>query len=362
MPDEQLDPWTRCMRRGDYEAAWRVSDAALRERSGVPCWHLPRHLQYIWDGTPLTGRRVLIRCYHGLGDTIQFIRYAPLVCSVAREVMVWAQPALLPLLASARGIHRLAPLHDGAPDMAYDVDVEIMELAHVFRTTLATILRRVPYLGVASPPAPGGGAAGRDARLRPSPAPCERDGRLAVGVAWQGGNWDERRSIPFTELAALAAVPGVRLHSLQQSPGPAAFHPAFEATPETRTISGTARLMRSLDLVITVDSMPAHLAGALGVPVWTLLPQEADWRWMEGRTDSPWYPTMRLFRQEAPGEWASVVARVAAALERRRDELRRRELHRRRLHRGELHRDDRADARAQVSAATLAAADAPAAP
>jgi hypothetical protein len=105
--------WKVSMQRGAFEAAWGVSDAVLRARAGVPCEHWPRHLQYIWDGTPLAGKRVLVRCYHGLGDTIQFIRYVPLIKEIAREVMVWTQPALLPLLRTMRGIDLLLPLHDG---------------------------------------------------------------------------------------------------------------------------------------------------------------------------------------------------------------------------------------------------------
>jgi hypothetical protein len=285
------------MRHGELEAAWEISDAALRSRTGVPCWHLPRHLQYLWDGTPLDGKRVLVRCYHGLGDTIQFVRYAPLVKAVASEVIVWAQPRLMPLLRAARGIDRIVPLHDGTPDVEYDMDVEIMELPHVFRTTLATIPARVPYLHAA-------------------PATLPKDERFAVGISWKSGDWDERRSIPFERLAPIVEVPGVALHVLERQPGAAEGHPSFAVVPGVDTILGTARVMRALDLVISVDSMPAHLAGALGVPVWTLLPYDADWRWMEGRDDSPWYPTMRLFRQECPGEWDAVVARVA-------DELRR---------------------------------------
>jgi hypothetical protein len=294
---EEPDAWTRHMRRGEWAAAWEVSDAVLRARAGVPRWHLPRHEQYVWDGTPLAGRRVLVRCYHGLGDTIHFIRYAPLVKALAAEVTVWAQPALLPLLATARGIDRLLPLHDGAPDAEYDVDVELMELPHVFRTTLETVPAEVPY-------------------LHADPAPLPRDGRLAVGVVWGSGEWDDRRSIPFPLLAPLAEVPGVALHVLQDGPALEERPPNFGILSGTGTPLGDARVMRALDLVVTVDSMPAHLAGALAVPTWTLLHADADWRWMEGRDDSPWYPTMRLFRQERPGRWAPVVARVAAELAR----------------------------------------------
>ena len=285
------------MRRGEFAEAWQHSDANLAARAGQPCHHWPRHLQYVWDGRPLAGRRVLVRCYHGLGDTIQFIRYLPLLRALAAETSVWAQPELLPLLATAAGIDRLLPLHDGAPEVAYDADVEIMELPHLFRTTLATIPAAVPYLHVPARP------------LAAAP------GQLKVGLVWQAGGWDARRSVPFGLLAPLAAVPGVQLIILQANALGAGWRPGLGINPGEFDLYEYARVLRGLDLLITVDSMPAHLAGALGVPVWTLLHAEADWRWLHpGRPDSPWYPTMRLFWQAQPGEWAPVVARVQTEL------------------------------------------------
>jgi hypothetical protein len=285
------------MRRGEFEAAWAISDAALNARVGVPCWHLPRHLQYVWDGTPLAGRRIMVRCYHGLGDTIQFIRYIPLVKALASEVSAWVQPKLLPLLRTMHGIDWLLPLDDGMPDMAYDVDVEVMELPHVLRTTLATIPDEIPYLQV-------------------EPVPLPRQGRLAVGLTWRAGEWDARRSVPFALLAPLKEVSGITWYVLQHGPGLTEWRPGFGILPVTKNLYEEARLMRALDLVISVDTMSAHLAGALGVPVWTLLPAGADWRWMENRADSPWYPTMRLFRQVQQGVWEPVITHVVAALER----------------------------------------------
>lgn len=288
------DPWTAHMRRGEWDAAWRISDRVLAERGGVPCWDLPRHEQWVWDGSPLDGRRVLVRCYHGLGDTLQFIRYAPLVRAVASHVAVWAQPTLLPLLDTAAGIDRLLPLHDGTPEAEYDVDVEVMELAHLFRSTPQTLPATVPYL-----------------HAGPAPLPHPVDG-LAVGVVWQSGGWDPRRALPPGLLARLAAVPGITVHALQAD----AARDGLPATVHALAgdVTETARWMRAMDLVVSVDTMGAHLAGSLGVPVWTLLPHAADWRWMEERDDSPWYPTMRLFRQERPEDWEGVVARVGVAL------------------------------------------------
>ncbi len=293
--EDVSDVWMRHMRRGDFAAAWEISDRVLRQRGEVSSRDLPRHLQSVWDGEPLDGKRVLVRCYHGLGDTIHFIRYVPLVKAVAAEVIVWAQPELLPLLRGVRGIDRLLPLHHGKPEAGYDIDVEIMELPHVFRTTLQTLPAEIPYLHV-------------------QPARIPDDSQPAVGIVWSAGGWDERRSIPFPLLAPLARVPGIALHVLQRGSELAERPAGFGIVSGTDDVLQAARVMRALDLVISVDSMPAHLAGALGVPVWNLLHAEADWRWMEGRTDSPWYPTMRLFRQEQPGEWEPVISRVAAAL------------------------------------------------
>ncbi|CAA9298074.1 MAG: FOG: TPR repeat [uncultured Gemmatimonadetes bacterium] len=294
MQEDAGAAWMRHMRRGDFEAAWAVSDEVLRAHQGVSCTHLPRHEQWVWDGTPVQGKRVLVRCYHGLGDTLQFIRFAPRLRATAQEVIVWAQPELIPLLRTTAGIDRLVPLHDGAPEAEFDVDVEVMELAHVFRATPRT-LPPVPY-------------------LHADPAPLRRDGRLAVGLVWQAGGWDERRSIPPHLLAPLAEVPGVAWHVLQRGAG-LAERPEWLATVSgSDDVREAARVMRALDLVVTVDSMPAHLAGALGVPVWTLLHSQPDWRWMEHRGDSPWYDTMRLFRQDRPGAWSPVLARVAQAL------------------------------------------------
>jgi hypothetical protein len=293
---ESLGSWLRHMRGGQFESAWQISDAVLRSHAGIPCQHLPRHLQYVWDGQPLDGKRVLVRCYHGLGDTIQFIRYVSLIKSIAAEVFVWAQPRLIPLLQTVRGIDKLLALHEGSPEVSYDVDVEIMELPHIFRTTLKTIPADIPYLHV-------------------DPMPLQRDGRLAVGCVWQAGGWDERRSIPFQRLAPLAEVPGVQWHVLQHYPEMAGWRDGFGVISGGQDIFEDARILRALDLLISVDSMPAHLAGALGMPVWNLLPADADWRWMERREDSPWYPTMRLFRQEKCGEWGSLIAQVISELE-----------------------------------------------
>jgi hypothetical protein len=286
--------WVCRMRAGDFAAAWRLSDRirARAARFGDP--GVPRHEQIIWDGAPLDDRHVLVRCYHGLGDTIQFARYLPLLRRRARRVTVWAQPPLLRLLRSLDADLTLAALHDGSPAVQYDVDIEIMELPYAFRTTLETIPARTPYL-----------EAGRPTR--------RLHDRPRIGIFWRGGSWNTARSIPFVDLRLLLDDRRVRWYSLQPDATPAERHPWLR-TIDVSTVNRAARAMQRLDLVISVDSMPAHLAGALGRPVWTLLPRDADWRWMEQRDDSPWYPTMRLFRNAEVGGWDGVVRGVHEAL------------------------------------------------
>lgn len=297
--DELLARWQNLMRRGEAEAAWRISDAVLRARGDESCDHLPRHLRYFWDGTPLEGRRVLVRCYHGLGDTIQFIRYLPRVRRIAASTGVLAQTALLPLLERTSGIDDLYALptdDDGCERLAreYDSSVEVMELPHVFRTTLADVPSRVPYFDV-------------------EPQSRARESGFRVGVVWQAGEWDSRRSIPLDVFAELMSVPGVEWFVFQHGAA-AERESGFGEGLRFAGVLDEAAALRSLDLFITIDSMPAHLAGALAVPTWTLLHAEAACRWLRDRSDCPWYPTMRLFRQERAGDWRPVIARVAAEL------------------------------------------------
>ena len=289
--------WMEHMRRGEFSAAWRISDSLLRRYLAAPYTdiHLPRHQQVIWNGAALAGKRVLVRCYHGLGDTIQFIRYVPMLKTVAAQVTVWAPPTLIKLLSTARGIDRMIALHDGTPDCEYDADVEVMELPYVFRTTLETIPAGVPYFHV--------DAADID------------DSKIKVGVVWRGGDWDPRRDVPFSLITRLGDVDGISFYVLQQDANESEQHDRFRMILQKNADAlSTARIMRALDLVISVDSMPAHLAGSLGIPTWILLQKEADWRWMNDRSDSPWYPTMRLFRQWRAGDWEPVIAEIGLQL------------------------------------------------
>jgi hypothetical protein len=296
LPKNDPGIWTHLMRAGEFGEAWKISDGNLKRYKANASPDLPRHQQAIWNGSPLAGKRVLVRCYHGLGDTIQFVRYMPLLKSLVSEIIIWAQAPLLPLLSSVTEIDAFLELHDGTPEIHYDIDIEIMELPHIFRTTLETIPATVPYLFV------------------PPMSLSKVDQGLNVGLVWKSGTWNEARSISFPQLAPLDGIKGINLFIMQQNAPCAGWEKGFGIHPGDFSLYEFARRLLSLDLLITVDSMPAHLAGALGVPVWTLLPAECDWRWMNHRADSPWYPTMQLFRQADPGNWDEVIERVASEL------------------------------------------------
>jgi hypothetical protein len=295
--------WAAAMRSADLQRAWEISDRSLREycKSSVQKHAGERHLQRIWRGEDLRNRRVLVRCYHGLGDTIQFIRFAKPLRANAREVIVWCQPELLELLGKVDGVDRVYPLHDGTPDFSYDVDIEVMELAHALRVTPKVVSERIPYFSN---------------RILKQPTSGSTD---SIGLVWEVGNWDRHRCVPAQELGRLGTIPGIDLFSLQQGPGrgSAAVIPAKDiATPDIDTLATT---IMSLDLVITVDTMVAHLAGALGAPVWTMLHADCDWRWPETGRSSMWYPTMKLFHQPRRGDWKGVIDSIADELNRRHD-------------------------------------------
>lgn len=255
----------------------------------------------------LADRRVVLEGEQGHGDTLHFARYAAMVAAAGAEVTLRVQPALVRLLTGMPGVRQVLD-RDGVPPEGA-LHLPLASLPLLFGTTLATIPAAVPYV-TADPAA----VAAWRARLAALP------GRK-VGLAWAGDPrrslsdraMDARRSIPLATLAPLAAIAGVTLVSLQKGAAPVGMA-LIDWTGELADFADTAALATALDLVITVDTAVAHLAGALGRPVWLLNRFDADWRWLRGRDDSPWYPTLRQFRQAAPGDWHDVVRRVAAAL------------------------------------------------
>lgn len=296
--------WFAAMRRGDWEAAWRATDRielprrARQRESGFV--RRPEHLR--WDGTPAAGRSVIVRCEHGLGDTLQFMRFLPLLH--ARELRFLVQPPLVSLLRGAPGLGEVRNYWTEDPLPPHEVDLEVMELAYALRVTLPRLPPPYPHLHAQLP--------------RAHELSLADEGRLRVGLCWSASDWDGTRSVPLPALAPLFALEEVQFFSLQQ--GEAAADPLLERldverlSPRTTAIPMAAAAMRELDLVISIDGMPAHLAGTLGRPTWVLLKHEADWRWMDARDDSPWYPSMRLFRQPREGDWDAVAKRVAGEL------------------------------------------------
>jgi hypothetical protein len=250
-----------------------------------------------------------------MGDTFHFIRYAALVKQRGGTVVVECQPELVKVLAGCAGIDRVVSV--GEPLPPCDVRAPLLSLPRLCGTTLSTIPAEIPYL-----------VADR-ARVDHWRAQLESVSGLKVGVCWQGSprhRHDRRRSVPLTQFAPLAKVPGVRLVCLQRGHGqeqwqavtdgwPVAELSGLEQEPAQGWVDTAAQLC-ALDLVVTVDTSVAHLAGALGVPVWVALPFIPDWRWLLKREDSPWYPSLRLFRQTRLGHWSDVFERLAGELAR----------------------------------------------
>ena len=263
-----------------------------------------------WDGADLKGRTILLHAEQGYGDTLQFIRYAPLVKQRGGRTIVECQPPLARLLRSAPGVDQLIPAGSALP--AFDVQLPLLSLPRVFQTRLDSFPANVPYL---TPPAEP--YTKLDSVLAPYRA------KRRIGIAWAGREThrnDANRSCALVHFVGLAEQLDLALFSLQKGPRslanadtPTGF-PITDLSVHIEDFYDTAAAILRLDLVITVDTSAAHLAGALGRPVWVLLPFVPDWRWLLNREDSPWYPGMRLFRQTSPGDWAGVFKRVTETL------------------------------------------------
>jgi len=293
---------------GNFAAGWQEYEWRKRMSAMQPFYRDCDGAQ--WGGEPLQGRTLLLCAEQGLGDTIQFIRYVGPLAGMGARVIVRCQERLRSLLSAMPGIDALVTQDERLP--AFDVRADLMSVPWLMRTTLETIPARVPYLFPPEPAWPAGVDFGVDTRKK------------NIGIVWAGNprhRNDINRSVGLARFGALMDVPGTRWLSLQvgERAGECGITPGFEGVanlaPLLRDFSCTAAVIRRLDLVITVDTSVAHLAGALGVPVWVLLPYHPDWRWLTEREDSPWYPSMRLFRQAAPGDWTGVFQRVRRALE-----------------------------------------------
>ncbi|HET6249600.1 MAG TPA: tetratricopeptide repeat protein [Tepidisphaeraceae bacterium] len=296
--------------RGEFEKGWLEYE-----------WrrHLPADLslhrsfpQPEWNGGSVDGRTVLVIAEQGLGDTLQFVRYVPLLARRGAKVVLECQPRLRPLLQSVDGLSAIVA--HGEPLPRFDTHARLMSLAGIFGTRLGNIPAATPYLRA-------------DARRIQQWKSRLPEKSFNIGIAWQGNPTfpgDRSRSIPLRHFAPLAAVPGVRLFSLQKNAGAeqaAALDDQFQLTEFSPALDegcgafeDTAAVIMSLDLVITSDTSMAHLAGALGRPVWVGLCFGCDWRFLRNRDDSPWYPTMRLFRQTDTRDYEAVLDRVRGEL------------------------------------------------
>ena len=284
-----------------YEARW-----GLGGKHKYPVTDRP-----LWDGTPMPGKTLLLVGEQGRGDTIQFARYAKLVRPRVGRLVLRCRPALRGLLATLPAID--AVVSEDEPIPPSDAFLPIMSLMHVLGTTLDTIPAEVPY-------------------LRADPARIHRfatrllGAGLKVGIVWAGiaGHTNDRhRSIPLATLAPILDVPSVRFVSLQVGPRAVDRQESpyadgvIDLSPDLADFADTGAALSQLDLLISVDTAAVHLAGALGLPAWVLLPFNADWRWLRNRDDSPWYPTLRLYRQDESFEWAPVIERVRRDLQAR---------------------------------------------
>jgi Flp pilus assembly protein TadD len=286
---------------GDFRRGWREYE--WRQR-----WTRATALPITWDGSDPQGKTIVLDAEQGLGDAIQFVRYAQLVAQRGAEVVIAAPPPLHRLLSGAAGVTKVIGIGDSVGGAER---FPLMALPKLFDTTIETIPAANPYI-VCDPKlvARWGDRIGRG-------------GRRKIGIVWSGNpahRDDQQRSCRLSDFAPLAGVANVDLLSLQIGESARQIRDCGFAIEDLSLhltdLAETAAAMMHLDLIITVDTAVAHLAGAIGRPVWVLLASQPEWRWMLDRQDSPWYPTMRLFRQRERGQWDDPVARAAAELER----------------------------------------------
>ena len=290
---------------GDFQRGWTEYEWRWKDKQ----WQRRNFSQPLWDGQRLEGKTILLHAEQGLGDTIHFVRYVPQVKQRGGTVIVECPKPLLSLLTSGAGIDRLVGRGEELPP--FDLQAPLLSLPGIFRTSLETIPADVPYL-FADP-----GLVEHWRRELGSIA------GFKIGIAWHGSPKhpnDRNRSIPLASFEPLARCSRVRLLSLQKGTGAEQLQdlagriPVADVGSRLDDFRDTAAVLVNLDLVIACDTAVAHLAGALGVPVWVALPFTADWRWLLDRSDSPWYPTMRLFRQRQPGDWPGVFEDIKAEL------------------------------------------------
>jgi rfaE bifunctional protein nucleotidyltransferase chain/domain len=290
----------------EYESRWKKPESKLRPLA-----------EPLWDGSPLQDKTILLWCEQGIGDTFQFVRYAFEVKKRGATVWLGCQEALVPLLSTCPGVDKVFAEGGPAPQ-GFDCHAPLMSLPFLCGTTLANVPAETPYLRA---------DAGEVERWRKD---FSASPHFKIGVTWQGNpkhRWDRHRSFSVHWFRSLATLEGVEVYSLQKGLGAEELKtvrfPITDLNGQLDELGGTfqntAAAIQALDLIVTCDSAVAHLAGALGVPVWIPLSALSDWRWLREREDTPWYPTMRLFRQSKLGEWSQVFERIRAEAAKLRD-------------------------------------------
>jgi len=299
MADAFMQQSWNALLTGDYARGWPLFEWRWRCNG----FAFPQFSQPIWDGSPLAGRSIMLHAEQGLGDTIQFARYATVLSKTAREVTIYTPALLRTVLSTVPGATRAVSVRQELP--SFDVWCPMMSLPLKCGTTVATIPAPIPYVS-----ADASSVETWRELIRHDP-PGYR-----IGICWAGNraNYnDVNRSIPANLIQPLARIPGIAAYSLQvgDASGDARQFGLIDHTARLTDFAQSAALMMNLDLIISVDTACAHLAGALGRKVWTLVPFAPEWRWMLDRSDSPWYPTMRIVRRAPTEEWPPVIARVA---------------------------------------------------
>lgn len=294
---------------GNFEAGWMEYEWRNLTEAGRST--MPAMTSAPWNGMPIPGARLLLVGDQGYGDTIQFARYIPMAAERVQEIVLGCSAEMEPLLATIPGVTRYCHRWNDVPPHA--VNCRLSSLPYLFGTRLDSIPAKIPYL--TAPPARVEAWKQRlDTMLPP--------GVRRIGLAWTGRPThpnDRRRSSPLSRLLPLAEAGAAAFVSLQK-PMPASDHDTLarfgmtDISADLTDFGETAAVIENLDLVITVDTSVGHLAGALGKPVWIMLSKAADWRWLLDRSDSPWYPSVRLFRQPVPGAWDAVIEAVRAEL------------------------------------------------
>lgn len=282
----------------EYEWRWlKPGFTSPRRHTDIP----------LWDGSSLHGHAILLHAEQGFGDAIQFARYAPMVAQRGGIVIIECHPQLVPVMQSIEGVQMVIPFDADHP--AVSCQAPLLSLPRIFGTTLLSIPSQTPYLFVSE-----------ERQFKWTEMIRQRNtSTIRVGLVWAGKCYpDPLRSCRLETLVPLAAVKETSFYSLQLGPGSEQHPPAgmtlIDLTDQICDFMDTAALIEQLDLVISIDTAVAHLAAALGKPVLLMLPFAPDWRWLLDRTDSPWYPTMQIFRQNQPGNWEVVLLRVQEAL------------------------------------------------